>query len=497
MRMDNHQEVKNNVQKSESLFKRWILPFLCVITVSAFPALFMYFQNADEAKFIEVLSPLLLFIFIGVILFIAFLFISKSTFKSAIIATIFMLILLNYSLLEQVVQKILPNLRYWHILPILLFVVAHITWAICKNMQNELANTITQVLCIVFAGLIAFNMIVASPSIINKMSRENKEEIINNSNSQTQTAQGSTSTPNIYFLLFDEYSTVNFMEKYYDYDNSSFTNYLQKRGFNVSYTSHNESITTSTVLTNYVNMEYIVTDKMSEIEKKAVRHNNLLFKLLKENNYEIKCIGDSEFFGLENTIGKSNNSSKTIGGDTLEILTLDKTFMYPFISRGYSEKARLILDSVEYLKKLKQLPNSGQLTLFYCQSTHTPFVFNENGNELNSGFTNWSDKKYYLGTYIYTTKLITEIVDSILTSDPNSIIVVQSDHSARATMDSDLFTKVYKLEDMNNHFNAVYYHGEHLDISGLSGVNTWRLLASRLFGLNLDKVEVPVDENKY
>ena len=64
-------------------------------------------------------------------------------------------------------------------------------------------------------------------------------------------------------------------------------------------------------------------------------------------------------------------------------------------------------------------------------------------------------------------------------------------------MDPDLFTKVYKLEDMNNHFNAVYYRGEQLDIAGLSGVNTWRLLASKLFGINLDEVEVPVDENNY
>ena len=162
------------------------------------------------------------------------------------------------------------------------------------------------------------------------------------------------------------------MKEYYNYDNSSFTDNLQKLGFNVSYTSHNESITTSTVITNYVNMEYIVTDKMSEIEKKDVRHNNLLFKLLKENNYEIKCIGDSEFFGLENIIRKSNYSSKTIGGDTLESLTLEKTFMYPFIKREYSNKARLIFDSVDYLKKLKQPPNSG-VYIVLLSITHTPF----------------------------------------------------------------------------------------------------------------------------
>ena len=43
------------------------------------------------------------------------------------------------------------------------------------------------------------------------------------------------------------------MKKYYNYDNSAFTDYLEEIGFNVSYTSHNDSIETANT-TNLVNL---------------------------------------------------------------------------------------------------------------------------------------------------------------------------------------------------------------------------------------------------
>ena len=53
-----------------------------------------------------------------------------------------------------------------------------------------------------------------------------------------------------------------------------------------------------------------------------------------------------------------------------------------------------------------------------------------------------------------------EIVESIVENDPNSIIIIQSDHSARASSDDDLFLNIFSLEDMSSVFNAVYCKGE-------------------------------------
>lgn len=219
--------------------------------------------------------------------------------------------------------------------------------------------------------------------------------------------------------------------------------------------------------------------------------------MLRENNYTITGLGDAYFFGLENAVENKSRGAKTIDGETLEKLAWNNTAFYPFVSHNYSESAQHILDSVVSVLDLKYISNSSQFTLLYLKPSHTPFTFDRNGNMLRSGFTNWEDKQYYLDAYIYTTKIINEIVESILKSDPTCIIILQSDHSARASSDSNLFMKMFELEDMSNSFNAVYYCGEQIDIEGLSCVNTWRLIANKLFNKNFKKVEVPIDEYKY
>ena len=57
------------------------------------------------------------------------------------------------------------------------------------------------------------------------------------------------------------------------------SSHLLKDGFNISYTSHNDSISTTTVTTNLLNLNYIVNDKTSTIEKDFYRKNNYLWLL--------------------------------------------------------------------------------------------------------------------------------------------------------------------------------------------------------------------------
>jgi len=482
-----------NDNKHKSI-KILIQALLSVLAIASYPALFLYFQNADEARFSEIALPLFVFITIGTILYTITYIVVKSTSKAAIISNLFIFVLLNYSLLENGIVKIFPTLRYWHVFPIFVYIIFHFAGFIYKKFSEEISNTTVIVLSIVFCGLIFLNGIIAAPSIIKKNSFgkavEQKDLNLIDSKDRSQ--------PNLYYLLLDEYSSINFMKKYYNYDNSTFAEFLETAGFNVSYTSHNESIITTTIVTNYMNLDYVVSNYNSEAEKEYLRHNSLLFKLLRENGYSITGIGDAHFFGLENAAKDiKKHYALTIKGETLKEILWKNTVVYPFINNSYSESAKNILDAVEYIKNLKYPSNSSQFVLFYIKPSHPPFLFDENGNMLKSGFTNWTDKKFYLGTYIYTTKVIKDVVKSILISDPDSIIIIQSDHSARASSDLNLFMEIFGLEDMNNFFNAVYFRGEHFDINGLSGVNTWRKVIGDLFSKNYEEVEVPIDEFKY
>lgn len=138
---------KNEQNNNKSVFWNWLSSILSVITVSAFPVLFLYFQNADEAAFSEVVLPLIVFIATGFVFFVLFLLITKNIFKAAIIANMFMLVFMNYALLERVVQAIFLTLSYWHVLPIFLFILAHLAWFITKKVSKNLAETVSLVIC--------------------------------------------------------------------------------------------------------------------------------------------------------------------------------------------------------------------------------------------------------------------------------------------------------------------------------------------------------------
>lgn len=476
--------------------KEMIISLLTISAVSIFPAIFLYTYNAEEINFSEAVFPVLFFLGVGIILGVIGFAFTKSFSKSAIISVFFMLLFSNYAFLEKGVQLLLPSLKYWHVLPIFIFIMLHICYFIYKKMSLSLANSITKILCIVFSGLISINLIVAAPDIINKML------LVDQSNSGKkfeEKQEADDLKPNIYLLIFDEYSSFNMIKKCYNYDNSQFATFLEDKGFTVSHNSYNESIITSTVTTNLVNLSYIVDNTTSESEKEIKRHNGALFSLLSENGYMIKGVGNARWYGLEDLAGGvSISGAQTIGGETFQDILLQRSVIYPFVCPNTSAYAQMLSTSIEYLCQ-----NSGVqknvFTILHLLSPHTPFVVDENGNYIPSEHhLNWDDKQYYLGQYIYVTKLMTRLVDSIIKNDPDSIIILQSDHGARASTDPVTFKAKFELEDMKGILNAVYYRGEDIpEIKGQSGVNTLRIVFNRLFHLDWGVVEVPQDEYQY
>ena len=460
--LDDKKDVNQNIGS-------WIWAILSVLVVATYPVFFLYFQNADEAAFSEVVLPLIVFIATGFVFFVLFLLITKNTFKAAIIANITTLVVLNYFIIEKVVQKVFPGLLYWHIIMLFLLILAHIVWFVSHKFTTVLSYTIIIVICAVFGGLILINGITAMPTIVNKIviEKQNKERKSQEVHLTTQ----ETNLPNIFYMIFDEYSTNDFMQKYYNYDNTAFTNELERIGFNVSYDSHNNSTMSSTVITNYVNLDYVVDDTTPSYIKEQFRYDNKLFNTMENIGYKITGVGSAiSAFGMEDDSGeKLFSDAKTADGKTMTHILFGYTMMYPFMSKSYTIEQETIINALTYLKNPKRFSGNMNFVMSYVIFPHEPFYFDANGNVYASPTSNWKDQKYYLGQYIYATKQIREIVNSIVQEDPECIIILQSDHSARASTDE---TVRFDTSDMRGILNAVYYRGEPFDISGLSGLDT-------------------------
>ena len=469
------------MKKSEIVISTLSIIFMCI-----FPSIFLYSRNVGEAEIYEIFMPILVLLIVAVGVFIIINFIIKDVINSTFCTLVFIMIFSNFTIIEKIFKTVFSNLKYWHIIEILLFIFINLVIFIYNKNNNKIIMQMDKVFCIIFGGLVIFNLILATPNIIKKISAKPENISVESTTQQ----DNKSSYPNFYYILLDEYSSFSSIKKYYDYDNSEFYNFLKDLNFNISTNSHNDSIDTITITTNILNLDYVISDEddLLRAEKMKYRENPPMFNIPFENGYEINNY--SEIVSWDGEYGNIPDSYNSIFGDFTKMV-LDNTVLYPLLvakDEIVERKNTLIL--LDCLEQTYESHESSVFTYAHLNIPHAPFVFDENGNMTNfSKLNDWKDKSCYLGQYIYTTDRIEKIVKNIITNDPDSIIVLQSDHSARWTQDQN-GNEIVSNEDARSVLNAVYYKGEQIDIEGLTNVNTMRYIFSHLFGLNLPEIEV-------
>lgn len=452
--------------------------------ITVFPILFLYLKNISETSFADIYKILLLHALLGIILFLILCTILKNINKGAIVATLFIVVLSNYMLFEKGINLLIPNLKYWHILPLLLVICLHLSYFIIKKTKEENINNITVPLVIALSALILFNLITAVPTILAKVNTFTQA----NENTNYHSVEGQ---PNIYYMIFDECASFYVMEHYYNYSPSTFYDYLKNANFAISENSRNESGNTDSILTNCINIDYVVNSKMTAAEREQYRESPELYNLLKEEGYSLKGVGDTNWLNLESVNNNKKVERESIEGYNFNQLVINNSFVAPFLKYTGTDAAKLVLDTFEYMQDQKNInPDNSEMTLLYLCTPHQPFLFDANGNNVSpQNYDNWADDQYYLGQYQFIIKQIQKTIEILLKKDPNCIILLSSDHGPR-------FKEEIPYEDKIRILNAVYYQGESIsEIQDQSIVNTLRIILNKRFDLDFPLVEVS-DGNK-
>lgn len=485
-----------NAKKPTAGIKGFLISFLTAILFAAFLPVFMYTNNIEEAGFTEVLPVLLLFIALGAVIHCTvFLFTKKNAFFSTVTSVIIILVLSNFSLFEKLIIALYPdmirNLRFTFYLALaeaffITIIAVYLIGRFTKKLSGDIKETVPLVLLIVISALIALNIVTALPAGIKKLTvPKNVGNPI-----ASGTAAADEKLPNVYYLLFDEYSNSEIMKKYFDYDNTEFDRYLEDKGFAVSLDTQNGCIDTTVIITNYMNYNYVATTAMSAAERAELRENGELIKLAASKGYDVVGVGSSIFVGVPSVTESDYIGASTMGGDSLGKVILSNTVFNVFLDSSNNGLINNVNNAIGYFneKNLTENNRNNVFVMSYICSPHVPFLFDENGNTPPHSLYEWSDK-LYLGQYIYITGMMEQIIGSILKYDEDSVIILQSDHAARFGEDIDKNITADKMKPVN----AVYYRGEDInEIKGQSGVNTIRLVLNRLFDMELETL--PVNE---
>lgn len=417
--------------------------------------------------------------------------VSRDWFKAALMASIAYLLMANYSGFEKLAMSVIAKVRYWHMAPLMIVVLLHIAYFVFTKLSGNFAKLSVQVVALVFSALILVNVVTSVPMIIAKVQAqravtERQNEMVDDSVALTEMH------PNIYYLLFDEYSNFPVLEKYYQYDNQDLMDLLVANHFSVSRTSHNESKATVIVTTNNLNLNYVAT---SAVDYEQYRVNPELFKLLKQNGYDIHYLSSLALqWHDENSTEQSASEAKTVDGLTLSDIFVQKTILYPFLTRDKSNAEReQFYEYFDFLNNSIKLKDRNTFVYVHFLAPHFPYIFDENGNGVSmANRNNTEEKQYYLGQFIYTTKYMMDSVKKIIDADPEAIIILQSDHSNRYVGLPLGQGSLTTFDEATNIFNAVYFGGkEGAEIEGLSSVNTLRTVLNDILQTDFEMLEVP------
>lgn len=465
------------MKKYASVFCAFIAPVL----IWTFPVFFLYTNNVKEMQFWEIIKPGSIFVLCSIVL----LLIGKIIFKTWETAGFFSLlngiVLGNFMPLLRMTQKVFPVVRYWHLLSFVLLVNVFIGKSILH--KKDLVKNFLFAAIVAVGGLIIFNSAIAIPTIISKMSL-----VFASENKEISSIQKEEGKANIYYLLCDEYASFAQLEQDFNYDNSEFKTKLQNLGFNISENSYNDSFQTVVVMANIMQLNYVATDDTTSVELEQLTQNGLTQEILTENGYTLRGIGDTSWLGIDGTI-ENGKGSTTADGTDVTVLALDKSFLGALIKRNYSLAVSNIVNTLKQINEIEIEPNTSTFTMFYVPAPHHPYYLKSDGS-VNSA-DKWKNddtgknNDAYIGELEYVNKKIFPAVERIIEKDPDSIIVLCSDHGNRfGKISPEMKTRI---------LNAVYYKGRTFEeFKGMSGVNTLRCIFNTELGLDLPYIDLPI-----
>ena len=474
----------------------WLKELVLVLPAAWYPAWFVYFHNAAEATLSQVWFPLGLLTAAAAVCFLLFSAAARNAVAGGIVAMAAIALTAFWRPAEELARYLCWSLRYWHLAPLALAGSVALAIALPKAARRWSLSLerVRTVMCALFLSLIAYNFVLAAPVLWNKgrpaVSPEDAAAPVPAPNA----ARGDS--PNVYLIILDEYAPFAMAKKYYGYVPAEFEAFLKAHRFNVSTNGRNPSFYTSDVLAGLIGMElpeettrYTLgpdgrLDKLAHCPgQDKVYAESKLMRFFKDRGYSVhvaNMLGDifnfrtpffcDEYFrlpvdqrgiSLENTV-----ASVVLARSALEPIRS----LLPVDVHYYN---RMVEGIFQWIEESAEKP-APRFLWAHVTCPHGPYLFESDGGwrqEAGSA----TDPQYYLAQYQYVTMRIMKVLATLVEKDPDAVILLMSDHSARQNLG-------LPAEDMARIFNAVYFRGEELDVEGLSGLDTELSVLNRLFG---------------
>jgi Sulfatase len=254
--------------------------------------------------------------------------------------------------------------------------------------------------------------------------------------------------PNIYYIIFDSYTSSESLRRYWQYDNTPFEDSLRNLGFFVTKNCKTNYDFTPYCMASYLNgSDLELSDYRSKNELNREPFNNT-FALVKQSNVATylnglgyKTINYSLFdVGAEKALYYSMWHDDGVRDATVRGL-LGRTFWQTLYTKleFYKNPKRAVEDEFPNMKILQMLGDSSlaqqkQPVFVYAHvmMPHFPFCFDENGKRVTID-NQLAPEAQFLGQLRYTNVLALKVIRQILANEKGKqpLIIIQGDHGYR------------------------------------------------------------------
>ena len=282
-------------------------------------------------------------------------------------------------------------------------------------------------------------------------------------------------SPDIYYLVIDEYAGQEQIKNVYSYDNSPFVKFLTEKGFIVTKKSRVRTSQTAYSLAGSLNMRH---PGQNDNPYEMIRTNQVA-RELRSRGYIYIHFGSWWSATAANNNADINRNDHLLGSEFTGLLARGSFFRRLLNSEMFARsRTSGAFDEIAKIPEMKT--DQPKFIFAHIISPHAPFVFGSNGEEIGAADKNdYSNRALYLGQYIYITKRTEDLVNKILQrSEKPPVIVIQSDHGVRVHPGIGI-NSGYE----HRIFNAYYLPGEKKPQvwNSISPVNTFRMIFNYYF----------------
>ena len=315
------------------------------------------------------------------------------------------------------------------------------------------------------------------------------------------------SRPDIYFLIFDEYSSSDVLDKVYHYDNGSLDSFLHREGFSIQRSSRANYDMTPFSIASLLNASYLndIGDPDS-LDLGSYKKINLSVKyaavpaFLSSRGYRIVNYSPFDLDGHPSVQHQPFifSGTKLITNGTLPHYFEDELnwvigkwlvdkhiigrsrISQPYFDQVYHNNERMLRLAEEESVKPSAQPRFVYVHVFM---PHRPYVIDSLGrwNNTNAVGMNDSTIREYLGYLGYTNARAKTLVSAIKrNTGGKAVILFMSDHGFKYRPNANDRMPASAFYNQN----AVYFPGGGYSAlyDSISGVNQFRVVLNKLFG---------------